>query len=526
MSISLTGLLIIQFVWIRNAILIKASEFDEKIQVSLDRIVEKTGFKQKADYIFNLSSNDSLDNFTAEIKVKYGDADSNIEVRREIVRKPIKSKKQQQVVWSLNEENKDVHVFQHDNQDVHVQELIVKGKEPSGEVVLVTDSTTEIVYIEELASKVEEQTRKFEHTFRKLALEYIVDTIAPEKLVNPKELGGLIEDEFRNANIKGNYNWSVVKPEKDNAVLISVKENTLPKKAKTYSVNLFPDKVYATSMLLEVDIENSFWQSLGYMSGIHITSLLFSLVIILTYIFTFNLLLKQKKISEMKSDFINNMTHEFKTPIATINLAADSIINSGTLKSEEKIKHFTGIIKDENLRMNQQVEKVLQMSTLENHELLLQPDVVSLHDIVRTVVKSFNLIIQKRNGKIKLTLKAEKDEIFADFEHLKNIINNLVDNAIKYTLEEPVIEIDTELSDNQIILSVKDNGIGISKKDKDLVFERFFRVHTGDVHDIKGFGVGLNYVKEVVGQMGGNVQLISETGKGSVFVISFKLIDD
>lgn len=526
MTISLTGLLIIQFIWIRNAVLFKASELEEKIFTSLENVVDKTGFKQKADYILSLSPKDSLDDFTAEIKVKFIDADSNIEVKREIIRKPYKTRNRKHIQWTTKNEDENVQFIRHDDGEVHVEEFVVKSTEPSGEVIVVTDSATEIIHIEEIASKVEEQTKKFEHTFRKLALEYIVDTIAPEKLINPKELGGLIKDEFKNANISANYSWTVVKSENEGTVLVSVGENSIPKNAKTYSVNLFPDKVYASTMSLEVGFENSFWQSLGLLSGIHFSSILFSLIIILTYIYTFNLLLRQKKISEMKSDFINNMTHEFKTPIATINLAADSINNPVTLKSEEKVKHFTGIIKDENLRMNQQVEKVLQMSTLENHELMLQTEIVSLHDAVRDVVKSFDLIIQKRNGKINLTLKAENDEVYADFEHLKNIINNLIDNAIKYTLDKPQVEIDTSVIDNTLILNVRDKGIGIAKKDKELVFERFFRVHTGDVHDIKGFGVGLNYVKEVMEQMGGKVQMTSEPGMGSVFTLIFKLIDN
>lgn len=528
MTISLTGLLIIQFLWIRSAILIKEAELDEKVFSSLENVVYKTGFKQKANYIFNLSPKDSTESFTAEVKVMYTEGDSNVEVQQEIIRKPLGNSKSDNIIWTEKKGSdpvKKVHVITQGKNKEEVHKIIHEGGDSLNEIIVLSDTDSDLIHIEDIYDKVDKQTRVFEHTFRKLALEYIIDTIVPEKLIDKEELGGLLQQELQNSNIHTAYTWKVIKKEVgDISANTFEKENN--KRIKRYTVSLFPDKVYSSSVLLEVIFEKSFWESISYLSGIHFSSLLFSLIIVLAYLFTFSLLMKQKKISEMKTDFINNMTHEFKTPIATINLAVDSINNPTTLKSEEKIKHFTSIIKDENMRMNQQVEKVLQMSTLEKHELFLQPEVQSLHATISAVAKSFQLILEKRKGSFSLNLHALNDEIIADEEHLKNIIGNIIDNAIKYTVDAPKIEITTNSDDKFVVLKVKDNGIGISKKNKHLIFDRFFRVHTGDVHNIKGFGVGLNYVREILEQMGGKIEVESEQGKGSTFTLLFRLIGE
>jgi two-component system phosphate regulon sensor histidine kinase PhoR len=221
----------------------------------------------------------------------------------------------------------------------------------------------------------------------------------------------------------------------------------------------------------------------------------------------------------MKSDFLNNMTHEFKTPIATISLAADTIINPKVIKDESSIRHFVGMIKKENSRMNKKVETILQIASLDKKEIAFKYESLSLHSIIERAVDTIEIHLHQRNGKLQLLLDASNPMIYGDQEHLLNLVNNLLDNAIKYSPEEPDITVSTINTDGGIIMSVQDKGIGMSKSVQNKIFERFYRQSSGNVHDVKGFGLGLNYVREIIEAHKGSVNVISEPGKGSRFEI-------
>ena len=250
-----------------------------------------------------------------------------------------------------------------------------------------------------------------------------------------------------------------------------------------------------------------------------LSSLLFTSLILLCFAYTVFVIFRQKKVSEMKTDFINNMTHEFKTPIATISLATDSITNDRVITSEEKIKRFVSIIKQENKRMLNQVEKVLQMARIDKEEFELRYTDVNVHDLVNQAVTNSCLKITKRDGKLKSSLEATSPVIKADVTHLSNIIHNLLDNAEKYSSEKPEIFIRTKSDKNGVTIEVEDNGIGISKDSLKHIFDKFYRVHTGNRHDIKGFGLGLSYVKALVEAHRGTIKVSSELGKGSTFTV-------
>jgi two-component system phosphate regulon sensor histidine kinase PhoR len=256
-----------------------------------------------------------------------------------------------------------------------------------------------------------------------------------------------------------------------------------------------------------------------------VASVLFTLIIVLAFYVTVRTLLQQKKLSEIKNDFINNMTHEFKTPLATISLAVDAMRNEKVLQDRERLAYFNGIIKEENLRMNRQVETILKASQLERNEIQLTMRPVSLHAIVEQVVSNFSLQLDNAQGQIGLQLTATSDRIVADEIHLSNLINNLIDNAIKYAKEgvPPRIRIGSAQQGKQVVLSIEDNGMGMSRDTLKRIFEKFYRAHTGNRHNVKGFGLGLSYVKTVTEAMGGQVKADSTLGKGSQFTISFPL---
>ncbi len=250
-------------------------------------------------------------------------------------------------------------------------------------------------------------------------------------------------------------------------------------------------------------------------------SAFFVLLILACFGYTVSVILKQKKLSEMKTDFVNNMTHEFKTPIATISLAADSITSASIINNPDKIRRFAGIISAENKRMNGQVEKVLQMAQLDRDAIHLNLTEVDLHEIIEHAVDNISLQVHKRDGVVTYDLKAKNPIVEGDQNHIANIINNLLDNANKYSPEKPIISVTTVSKSKGVEVTVSDKGMGISKESRKQIFEKFFRVHTGNVHDIKGFGLGLAYVKAMVTAHNGTIDLKSDIGKGSSFTLFF-----
>ena len=257
---------------------------------------------------------------------------------------------------------------------------------------------------------------------------------------------------------------------------------------------------------------------------ITLMSLLFTLIIIVGYMSAVYQLIKQRKISQMKSDFINNMTHEFKTPIATINLALDAIKNPKIFNNKEKVSNYISIIKHENKRMNAQVENVLRISKLRKKQLNISKDRLELHDLIQDAITHVELIVQNRQGYIKTNFKASKSSILANDSYFTNVIVNILDNAVKYSEGPPKIDILTENIGNNVFMSIKDQGIGISKPAHKRVFEEFYREHTGNVHNVKGHGLGLANVKRIIDNHQGTISLESEKGKGSIFTIKLPLI--
>ncbi len=253
-------------------------------------------------------------------------------------------------------------------------------------------------------------------------------------------------------------------------------------------------------------------------------AILFTLIITTAFFITIRTLLKQKKLSEIKSDFINNMTHEFKTPLATISLAVDALKNEKVKGNEEKTNYFTNIIKEENKRMNKQVETILQAALLDKQEVQLNLKKSAAHDLITGALNNIILQVEEKQGTLEVHLDAANDTILADEVHFTNLVNNLLDNAVKYSKENLAIKLTTENAGNQLKIKIEDNGIGMNKETVNRIFEKFYRAHTGNIHNVKGFGLGLSYVKIMVQAHHGTIKADSVLGKGSVFVISVPLV--
>ena len=283
--------------------------------------------------------------------------------------------------------------------------------------------------------------------------------------------------------------------------------------------NLSPDELF---IVVIPDLKSIVLQSLRWNI---LTSILFTIIILAAFYLTVRTMLRQKKLGEIKSDFINNMTHEFKTPIATISLAVDAMRNEKVLQDRDKMGYFSTIIKEENQRMNRQVETILRASQLERREadLILKP--VHVHKVINDVVDNFTLQMEEKKGKVELLLNAQNDLIDADEVHFSNLVNNLVDNAVKYAKEgvPPLIKLTTHATSKNFVIRIEDNGIGMNRETLKRIFERFYRAHTGNIHNVKGFGLGLSYVKTMVEAHDGDIKAESTLGKGTTFTIEMPL---
>ncbi|MCB0501646.1 MAG: HAMP domain-containing histidine kinase, partial [Bacteroidetes bacterium] len=291
-----------------------------------------------------------------------------------------------------------------------------------------------------------------------------------------------------------------------------------------YSVTLFKGNIYESAKQLMLTFPNrrqymlnSLWLPLSF-------STLFLLLVIGSFGLALYIILRQKQLSAMKMDFINNMTHELKTPISTISLASQMLKDEGIAAQSASRLKYAGMIYDENKRLANQVEKVLQMARMENGDIKYNKNPIDVHELLEIALNQFYIQVEDSGGELIQSLNAKESIIMADELHLTNVVNNLLDNALKYNDKEvPVIEVSTALDGDDILISVEDNGMGLKKDELNKIFDQFYRVNKGDVHDTKGFGIGLSYVKSIVQAHNGTITVQSQFSKGTTFTIRLPL---
>lgn len=341
------------------------------------------------------------------------------------------------------------------------------------------------------------------------------------KRVSEGELRRLIRKELENYNLNSDFEFGVY----SNGLATNVRsKNFSIENPATYSVPMFVDNAGNSKYQLLVSFTGKKQVVLSSVTLMAALSIIFTLIIVIAYSSALSQLIKQRQISQIKTDFINNMTHEFKTPIATINLALDAIKNPKIINDREKVARYLKMIRDENKRMHAQVENVLQISKLDKNELDLKKERLHLHEIVEEAVTHVELIVEDRNGYVKTHFGALKSSILANEDHITNVVVNILDNAIKYSDAQPKIDIYTENVRNYIVLKVRDQGAGMSKSVQKKIFEKFYREHTGNIHNVKGHGLGLAYAKRILEDHHGTISVESEKGKGSTFIIKLPLI--
>jgi two-component system phosphate regulon sensor histidine kinase PhoR len=358
-----------------------------------------------------------------------------------------------------------------------------------------------------------------------LAKEVFSDYLFKERPINervePHYIDSLLRKELADKHIALDYSFGIgTASPKQSKDWIYASNATIKRQPVQFMAALFPNDLHNSGQFLHVhfpDTMGFIWQTMG-------VNLLGSAVLLFIMIGCFYIalmtIIRQKKLAEIKNDFINNMTHEFKTPISTISLATQLIQEDSSVVDNGTIQRYLGIIKDENVRLGQQVERVLQTAQMEREEIILKKKNVEMHELIQQVIDMNQPMLMAKQGTLTTDFTAQPSQILIDEVHMSNVLNNLIDNAVKYSNDQPVIHIETSTDSAGLHLIVSDQGIGMQKDVLGQVFEPFYRVPTGNVHNVKGFGLGLSYVKKIVVAHGGNVFVKSQLGKGSTFEIT------
>ncbi|MEI7662194.1 MAG: HAMP domain-containing sensor histidine kinase [Bacteroidota bacterium] len=369
--------------------------------------------------------------------------------------------------------------------------------------------------------KLDNRAKKIQDFIKQMAIALETKPSPIQQRINKKSLQASLGKSFNDKGIDLPFEFAVFSPSNDtNHIPIRSSGFNSEYGGTQHRVSLFPNDLFHKPDMLLVYFPGQKTHVLKSLSLLLLGSILFTLIIILSSGASIVVMIRQKKISDIKTDFINNMTHEFKTPIATISIAADSITNAKVISEPETIRKFTRIIKEENTRMNTRVEQVLQMALLDSRDFHLRPSPVDMNYLIEKVVSHYRLQIEKREGSLTTRLDAENPMAEVDEDHLRNVLLNLLDNANKYSIVKPEIEIFSFNRSGKYFFGVQDRGLGMSQETQRRVFDKFFRVTSGNIHNIKGFGLGLSYVKAIVLAHHGEIHIQSEIGKGSRFEIS------
>jgi two-component system, OmpR family, phosphate regulon sensor histidine kinase PhoR len=526
MLLSIVGIIWVQTIWIRRAVSIQNEGFNYAVRTSLLNAANSIESSRKMNFFNNFmpadpfTYNDSSSDVTGYLSIGgYSSAPGN-KFSINFTNQSITGGSDTGKVTTVN---KSYTITNNGSIVSDSVNYVISAPDKSGKMNIVrngenTNTNSRAVYMKQ--NEFLNWVKKRSSEFQNMSDQMINEIYQWEKTLelDSKEIEYTLGQTLTYSGIQTPYEYAIIK----NGI---VQDGTFKKSEKSdflkskYMVRLFPDNIIRQDLKLSVIFPERTNYVLGSMVWILGGSMLFSLFILATFGLSLYFIIRQKKISEMKSDFINNMTHEFKTPIATISLAADTITNSKVINDETSIRHFIGMIKKENSRMNKKVETILQIASLDKKELEFRYENVSVHTIIQHALETIEIQVHQRNGKINLNLNAEVPFIYGDSEHLTNLVNNLLDNAIKYSPDLPEITIRTKNCEKGIILSVEDKGIGMTKAVQSKIFERFYRQSSGNVHDVKGFGLGLNYARSIIEAHKGTISVFSEPGKGSRFEI-------
>ena len=490
MSVALLGLVVFQVYWIRETVEANRQRFQQNVYEALNTVVRQ--LEQKEALLF-----------------AYQSVEPNavpIDTSQWYPSRTVRSRQRQSVTF--DEQGHPVR------QRIEFEMSV--GRSPGSAPVIVMkpdmpSGSSERDRREQLR-KLEQKASLFEQ-----ALQRLMDGDRPlTARFNPKQLRSLLDEALADRGITLPYQYAVVDAQRD-SVLMASTANFFRKYETDAEVALFPNDFMPSSTLLTLEFPQQNWYLLKQIWLTLLSSVLFTGIVMFCFGYAITTILRQKKLSDMKTDFINNMTHELKTPISTVALAVEALQDEQIAQQPDFLRRYLGIIGEENARLGSQVEKVLQIASLDKKDYQLKIEPVDVHALIRNLVDHLSPAIEKRGGTLTLELAAKRPIIEADPHHLSNIITNLIDNANKYSPENPTVTVRTQDETEGMAISVTDRGLGMRKDTVAKIFDKFYRVPTGNRHDVKGFGLGLSYVKSMVEAHGGQVLVSSKPEQGSTF---------
>ncbi|MCF8319239.1 MAG: HAMP domain-containing histidine kinase [Sphingobacteriaceae bacterium] len=383
-----------------------------------------------------------------------------------------------------------------------------------------TTNSPDVNLVQQYLDSVQENKK---NALQDLAQEFGSAKMPLNKRIQAHMVDQLLRKELKNKGITGSFTYQIQQGNAKNKLGTQPETTEHLHTDEVYKTQLFPKEMIKESGWLLLSLPNKSNYILANMTWIMALSGGLLLILLGSFGYTLQLILRQKKISEMKTDFINNMTHEFKTPVATIMIASEALKDEELSGGRAQVERLATIIYDENIRLGNHIERVLHLAKVDKEDFKLENRPTELNTLIAAVADSMSLQLEKQKASIELDLQAKNDVVFADELHLSNVVFNLIDNAIKYCNGEAKIKISTQNLGKQVLCTVQDNGLGMSKDQIDKIFDQFYRIPTGNVHNVKGFGLGLSYVNTIVRLLKGQIKVKSEKHKGSTFEISIPL---
>ncbi len=507
-ALTLAGLSYIQTLWIKNATKIKEEHFDQLARQSMDQVISRLemnetsmlGAQLKLNPINKLPKNLQNEN-------KYFSGKNKEATQSELPQLDISF----DFYIQGSQMDTKFSTYQSDSLVFSYRETTPMIFNHSDRMDPLATAFNNIQY--QLRNKIEEQ--------RERLLKDIFDDRPIQRRVDREILDVYLLKEFEERGIRLPYEFAV-NDSRGEQVLATTSFNP-NKNTVIYQKYLFPNDLHPKAnhiILYFPQRPNYIMESMGMV----LPSAVFTLIMVLSSILTLVTIVRQKRLDEIKNDFINNMTHEFKTPISTISLASQMLKDNSVAKSPTTLQHISGVIQDESKRLSIQVEKVLQMAIFDQGSVNLKIKKLDINELIHNVANNFKIKVESKEGSITERLEAKNPIVYVDEVHFTNVIFNLLDNAVKYRRGKPHLQVKTWNRPNGgVVISIKDNGMGISKENIKRIFEKFYRVPTGNVHNVKGFGLGLAYVKKIVEDHGGNISIESEINKGTKFDIFLPL---
>lgn len=507
MTLTLFGLLLVQAQWVKNALKLKQQQFSQMVNNALGDVI--IGLENQET---KLRVAHEMDPYRDSIPIDMLIKQQNPEIQGVV------SYGSSSIYYYHNRESDEI-----ETREVHFGDTIYFSGEDKNQALDYTFSIHE-PNINLIKNRIIEERSKLLNKsmiVEKIMGQMMENPLQIEERVLPSQLYQAIDYELTRRGLDLDFEFAIRKPDNSNFYKTPGFEKYT--RSEVFQWQLFPGDLIPKKNFLTLYFPKNrsfLFKSLGW---IGISSTVLTFIILLIFTGTLYIIFKQKRLSEIKTDFVNNMTHELKTPISTISLASQMLTDKNIARDEKNIDHLSTVINEEGKRLGYQVEKVLQMAIFDKGEIKMNITSADAHDLLRNVADNFSLQLQNKNGNLNIDLKANNSNIAVDEVHFMNVFSNLIDNAIKYCKVEPEINISTQSEKSQLLISITDNGIGISKDNLSRIFTKFYRVSTGNVHNVKGFGLGLSYVKTIVEALNGSIKAESQVNKGTTFKIRFPL---